>query len=48
MGDKGWSKTEIKMTEELPKNDWALGYFRSSHYNWDGKTACPLNMGSVE
>jgi hypothetical protein len=28
----------IKKTEELPKNAWALGYFYSSHENWDGKT----------
>lgn len=38
MDDKGWGKTEIKTTEELPENGWALGYFHSSHYAWDGKT----------
>ena len=35
---KGWDKIEIKETKELLNNAWALGYFHSSHENWDGKT----------
>ena len=35
---KGWNSIEVEKTEELPKNSWALGYFHSSHENWDGKT----------
>ncbi|MDP8230822.1 MAG: methyltransferase domain-containing protein [Candidatus Gorgyraea atricola] len=35
---KGWDKMEIKKTEELPSNAWTLGYYHSSHENWDGKT----------
>lgn len=38
MESKGWSSIEIKKTEELPKNSWGLGYFHSSHEDWDGKT----------
>jgi len=32
-----WNGVEIKKSEDLPKNAWALGYFHSSHENWDGK-----------
>jgi len=38
VGLKGWDSIEIKKTEELPKNAWVLGYFHSSHENWNGKT----------
>ena len=33
-----WDRIEIKKSEELPENAWALGYFHSSHEKWDGKT----------
>ena len=32
----GWSKTEIKKTEELPDFAWFYGYFHTSQDDWDG------------
>lgn len=35
---KGWNSAEIKEFDELPKDAWALGYYRLFNKNWDGKT----------
>lgn len=33
-----WDSVVIKKDEELPKNNWALGYFLSPYKGWDGKS----------
>lgn len=33
-----WNDIEIKKTEELREDNWMLGYFHSSHDNWDKKS----------
>lgn len=34
----GWDSIEIKKTEELPKNNWQLGYFLTPYKGWDGES----------
>lgn len=34
----GWNSSKTAKTEDLPANAWALGYFHSSHDDWDGET----------
>jgi len=34
----GWRSSQVCTTEELGKYAWAQGFFKASHYNWDGKT----------
>ena len=38
MKSVGWYSIVVKKTEELPENNWVLGFFHSSYENWDGKT----------
>lgn len=33
-----WDSVEVKKEEELPENNWALGYFLSPYKGWDGKS----------
>ncbi len=35
---RGWNSSTMTRTEDLPANAWALGYFHSSHDDWDGET----------
>ena len=35
---KGWNREEVKETKDLLDNAWALGYYHSSHEDWDDKT----------
>lgn len=35
---KNWNDIEIKKTEELTEENWMLGYFHSSHDDWDKRS----------